>query len=380
MTSPSARRTTIYLIPGFFGFADIGGIRYFHHVCQWLEEALQQVGVEARVHVVPTLPTASIRDRAARLHDVIVDTAPGDDSPLHLVGHSTGGLDARLYVTPGVSLAGQRQPAPYAARVRSVVTLATPHQGTPLASWFASTLGKRLLQSLSLATLYTLRFGRLPLSAVFQLVGAVARLNGHLGGSPTVLDQLYDELLADFDEERRTIITSMLLEIGRDQSLLRQLTPEGIDLFNAATADRPGVSYGCVLAMAPPPGVFSARHVRLAADAQATHALYQVLHRLTSRHRAVAAPGPEVQEKMLRAWGRLPDARDSDGMVPVLSQVWGTPVCCVTADHLDVCGHFHAPAHYPPHIDWMASGSRFDRATFEGVWQEVAAFLVRSMA
>ncbi len=45
------------------------------------------------------------------------------------------------------------------------------------------------------------------------------------------------------------------------------------------------------------------------------------------------------------------------------------------ADHHDVLGHFHGPTHVPPHFDWVASGSGFDRARFEALWGDVVRFL-----
>jgi triacylglycerol lipase len=61
----------------------------------------------------------SIVARAAQLQKQL-DTFPG---PLVLLGHSQGGLDARWLV----SRLG------YASRVRAVVTIATPHHGSPVA-------------------------------------------------------------------------------------------------------------------------------------------------------------------------------------------------------------------------------------------------------
>jgi triacylglycerol lipase len=68
--------------------------------------------------------------------------------------------------------------------VRTIVTVATPHRGTPLASSFTTRFGGQLLGVLSLGTLYVLNFGRLPLSV-------------------TLADQLCDQLLGDFSPERR---------------------------------------------------------------------------------------------------------------------------------------------------------------------------------
>jgi hypothetical protein len=76
-----------------------------------------------------------------------------------------------------------------------------------------------------------------------------------------------------------------------------------------------------------------------------------------------------------RAYGRIPDAAANDGIVPTLSQLHGELVSAVWADHHDVIGHFNRPGHVPPHFDWMASGTGFDRAQFEQVWTRVARFL-----
>jgi hypothetical protein len=58
-----------------------------------------------------------------------------------------------------------------------------------------------------------------------------------------------------------------------------------------------------------------------------------------------------------------------------LSQVRGRLIHAAWADHHDVLGHFKGPTHTPPHFDWMASGSGFDRVRFEALWGDVAGFL-----
>src|SRR4030067_358215 len=47
----------------------------------------------------------------------------------------------------------------------------------------------------------------------------------------------------------------------------------------------------------------------------------------------------------------------------------------VWADHHDVIGHFHLPKHVPPHFDWVASGTGFDRDEFEALWRGIAVYL-----
>ena len=146
----------IYLIPGFFGFTDLGGITYFHHVNKLIENQLKQHGLSPTVHEVDTLPTSSIRKRAARLFETIQSTADSD-SPIYLIGHSTGGLDARLMVTPNAALGvDEKELEGFAKRVKAVVSVATPHHGTPIASFFSSVLGSQLLYLISIATVYTL--------------------------------------------------------------------------------------------------------------------------------------------------------------------------------------------------------------------------------
>jgi hypothetical protein len=299
-----------------------------------------------------------------------------------VIGHSSGALDARLLVSPAVVLPGEPGIERVARRVRTLVSVATPHHGTPVASFFTSLLGQRLLQVLSLVTIYVLRFGHVPVSVMLRLGATFARLDRHLGVNSTLLDQLFGQLLADFSVGRRQALGRLLGEVRADQALLVQLGPEGMDVFNALARDRPGVRYGCVVTRARPPGPTSALAAGFDPSAQATHALYQALYRLvarTARLPAIRLTG--AQEAALRAaYGRLPGPDANDGVVPTLSQVWGEVLYAARADHLDVLGHFDDPAHAPPHFDWLATGTGFDRTSFLELWDAVARHLARRAA
>src|SRR5690349_22569220 len=94
----------VYFVPGMFGFGRLAGYDYFHHVREAIESRFADAGVEVVFEVVPTPPTSSLRHRARMLAKAVRQSA-GDAGPIHLVGHSTGGLDLRLVLSPSSDLA-----------------------------------------------------------------------------------------------------------------------------------------------------------------------------------------------------------------------------------------------------------------------------------
>ena len=110
-----ASKVHVALVPGFFGFANLGDLAYFGHVHAFLNGAYRARGIEPVLHVVKTHPTASVVRRTARLLETLATDA-ADDAPIHLVGHSSGGLDCRLLLMPGVELPGPHAVEPIAAR------------------------------------------------------------------------------------------------------------------------------------------------------------------------------------------------------------------------------------------------------------------------
>jgi hypothetical protein len=369
------RTPHIYLIPGFLGFANLGRITYFGHVRRILATRLAAVGFDARIHIVHTPPTASLPRRAARLAATIAATAR-DGGPIHLIGHSSGGLDARLLTAPEVALPTSLDVERLAARVRSVVAITTPHHGTPLASFFTTLRGQQLLQLLSLLTIYMLHFGYLPLAGLLWMGSRFVRL-GDLVVNSELLDELFGRLLEDFTAARRRSVRAMLRDVVHDQALMLQLTPEAMEVFNASVLPRPGVRYGAVVAEAAHPSLCSTIAVGLDPAAQVTHALYRALYQLAAAtpHHLSPRLAPEVASVLRHAYRATPSAAANDGIVPTRSQAWGRVVHAAIADHLDVLGHFRDASHDPPHVDWLVTGSGFDRARFEALWSDVVRFL-----
>jgi len=104
---------TVVLIHGLFGFRKLLWLEYFRQARLLYE----QMGMRV---IVVKLPWAGSIDRRARALAAQLRDEPG---PLHLVAHSMGGLDSRLWIT---HLGG-------GAQVVSLTTLATPHRGSPVA-------------------------------------------------------------------------------------------------------------------------------------------------------------------------------------------------------------------------------------------------------
>jgi triacylglycerol lipase len=367
----------IYLVPGFLGFANLGRIAYFGHVRRLLVERLSALGLEPDIHIVGTPPTASLPERAARLAEAIDATTQRGGAPVHLIGHSSGGLDARLLTAPGVGLPTALDVERLATRVRTVVTVTTPHHGTPLASFFTTLRGQQLLQLVALNTIYVLRFGHLPLAAMLWMGSLLVRF-GSVVSNSDVLDELFGRLLGDFTLRRRRAVRTLLRDVVRDQSLMLQLTPEAMEVFNASVLPRAGIHYGAVVAQAARPTLLSSLAVGFDPAAQVTHALYRALHRLIAAApgRISPDPSPDQARALQRAYGEMPPRDANDGLVPTHSQTWGHIVHAAVADHLDVLGHFRDAAQDPPHVDWLVTGSDFNRERFEALWSDVAHFLV----
>lgn len=363
----------IVLIPGFFGFEAIGELRYFAGVAATLQGALRQRGMDAEVLELPTLPTASIRHRAAAVLDRVGAIADESDGPLHLIGHSTGGLDARLALAPTASLPTDRRQKDVFERVQSVVTVSTPHLGTPLASFFAGAAGKPLLRLFALSMGALLQERRLPLRVALGLGRLLTRVDDLFGLRNTTIDELYDGLLSDFGKDRREAIAAMLEQIASDQSLVFQLTPEAIDLFNSATADPEGVRYGSVLTRARPPGLRSMRRIGIDVYAQGLHGVFAALHQLSARARRLPLL-PAHAAALERLYGDVPAESANDGIVPTRSQLWGEVIAGVEGDHLDVVGHYRTEREGFS-SDWLPSSSGFGDDDFDAVWHRVAAFI-----
>lgn len=122
----------IVLAHGLLGFSELRvsallpPIEYWHGI----KQALTQNNCAVITASVP--PTGSIEERAAKLAaDIVAQTRRDEeDSPpmVNIIAHSMGGLDARYMIS-------RLKPALANVRVASLVTIATPHRGSPFADY-----------------------------------------------------------------------------------------------------------------------------------------------------------------------------------------------------------------------------------------------------
>ena len=174
----------IVLAHGFFGFEEFAGVdfvTYFHGV----KDHLAANG-EPLVFTPPVDPfndsTTRGRQLLAHVERIVAETG---HARVNLVGHSQGGLDARVVAHERPDL------------VASVTTIATPHQGTPISDVV-----------LQLVTRDDWR----------EAADALVRLAGQ---------PLWDEA-----GEETSLIAAM-----------EQMSSPGMEAFNAEYTDAPGVAY-----------------------------------------------------------------------------------------------------------------------------------------
>jgi hypothetical protein len=367
----------VYLVPGFFGFSSVGAVSYFDDVERALSTALRRRGIDARIVGCRTQPTASIRRRAEALRVQVQRNGGLKADALHFVGHSTGGLDVRLLLAPGLRSSRADVTERIARRTRSAISVATPHRGTPLANHFLSIQGQTLL--LVLSALATSGQGRGLIVAAARAIALVAKVDDWLRRDHGALDRLAEGLLHKVRFDRSDPLWRYLREIERDQGAAVQLTPEGTDLFTAAVADRPGIDYGCVVAGVPPPREAMKAAELLDPEYLVLRALFRLLHAFASRphpHYPYPAPDAPTRAAIERALGFAVSARTSDGVVPSLSQLHGRLLHVARADHLDIVGHYTLAGGRT--ADWLPSGAGFTPEAFETCWDAVAEAIARA--
>jgi pimeloyl-ACP methyl ester carboxylesterase len=327
----------IALVPGFFGFDHRGENTYFaDRFIAGLRCVLEAHGATGiPVLSVSTLAIGSLQRRQA---DLLAELAAleqptakaprlGGPRTWHLVGHSTGGVDAALLLRDA-PLADTEQGATFGnggwgqwselvGRVSSVTTIAAPHFGTglaesPLARWSGGHLSVPAVRDMALAALDVTRRGDLG-----------SRIRFAMSATPGV-------------RKMPLFLVQMMLM----NQLARDLRPQVLGALSARPIRRSVEGRVFSLAtVAPRP---EAGHPdKLFRD------MWRWTHEGTGAHSSFPRPPTAaLDDPSLRLPSqrniRLPpiDAGDNDGVVNTQRQVLGEVIGLVVADHADVLGRY----------------------------------------
>lgn len=140
----------LILVHGLCGFDRLYAFR--RPVIDYFPGAISRATGGEREHGVQSTLEPDRGDPETRLGTETVHRGEGPLGPVHVVGHSLGGLDARY----AIAKLGMEE------RVLSLTTIGTPHRGTSFADW--------AVRRFSHVAVPILRLLKLPFQAFFDLM------------------------------------------------------------------------------------------------------------------------------------------------------------------------------------------------------------------
>ncbi len=255
----------VVLAHGFMGFGSLPGALSFETYFYGLEDHFAQKGEVVRATVVNPFS-----DSVTRAHELIPQIeaylAETGAAKVNLIGHSQGGLDARVVAHERPDL------------VASVVTVATPHYGSPVADIVMKLVSDPNAQAI--------------LDAIIKILG--------------------EPLYGDLGQE-----TSFI-------EAIKQFSTPGISAFNATITDSPGVYYASVTG-------------RTALHGNDNACVPDVVFNFIKKWNDTLDP---IDPLFLLFAGSLAGGQNyaHDGLVRVKDAKWGEFWGCVPADHTDEVG------------------------------------------
>jgi len=372
----------VVLAPGFLGFSRFGGFYYFADRVVAAIRGLLEEALGRRVPVVAcaTLPTDALARRQHFLVDylhTLCTTRLAGVRRIHLVGHSTGGVDAQL-LAGTTTVAGARWSAraqTVRRRIASVVTISAPHHGTGLAD-------SRLA-----------RFGENPLRHPTAIAPTALTLFHLLAVLPREAEATLGLQVA-----RPNDVLKFLFQIVRHRELIADLRPVHMAQVRSTVRHDPSIPLTCfVTGTVPRRGggesdPFFRDLYGMTADGSA-HVGSDVGSAVLDRNRrlltaALAGRGDAV---IVGPEGRVPaavDLRLNDGIVNSARQLVdgaepGQFGGFVVADHGDVIGHYDRQDDLidgaPFNAGLFHSGARFGDDQFFELYRRVANAILRAV-
>ncbi len=389
----------VVLIPGFLGFARIGHFSYFaSRVGAALRGCLVGMG-KANIPVIPvkTCPTEYLADRQeALLHALAqIDYQLGGIERFHLVGHSTGGVDAVL-LTGAVPLNPEvvwddLDPNKVRDKVRSVISIASPHKGTCLALSPLARFFRHPVLSIDKSYSLALVLFQLPLSLHRDemAVGAWRGAMTDTGSAAAyVLDVLRARTLVDDLQPRHMIEVHEEFERGLDDALVRSVvTMAGKHVcYDTAVPDKcparePDAFFKSMYDYTAGSG-FDDYHDDRESVEQAIAAIQSAIFAdnwIGNPHTALYNITPELNDGLVNSARQLVDPWDSEELLTV-----------VVGDHIDVIGYYPQwatrcddDAQYKPaklQSGILHSGSGFSDDQFFAMWHQVAEAIMSQVS
>jgi len=258
----------------------------------------------------------------------------------------------------------------------------TPHYGTPLASFFATVSGQRMLAAVSALTIVALKFGSPPLALTSSLVAAFGQIDRAFGIELRLLDSLTERVVRLLEDATSSDLRTYMGLLRSDQGAIIQLSPEAMDLFQAGVENNPHIVYQSAISYAPTPALMHWAKIFRSPWNNLSAPIFSTLYRLTSLEHSTypcAPPGDGVESTLQSLFGHIPPSFANDGVVPVRSQLWGNVVWAGLGDHLDMVGHFgeRRPS-VERHTDWLCSQADFDRTRFDSLLDAITTGILAS--
>lgn len=380
---------TIVLVPGLLGFGSFGPkgappkLSYFRHVCEALTQLLTtELGLPSAprflVHEPP--PTGPLAERvkslAAAIAGVLVSASPG--ARVHIIGHSTGGLDARLlvnslYESDGLTSADKGR---IVERLGGVVSLSAPQRGAAIAENLAPLVPHLIRGPVSgliswlylISILNTARSRQLVDHARYLLTALLALPKSLV--MPVTGSKELVQLTTELDGETADQIRRFLERVVEDNRLVADLAPDAMRALNASIAQGDTFPIHSFVSVSPAPRLWPPAPTRI---------LYAAIYD-ASRPRDGGSDFPAGE--WIDVDGQSPDRSKlatrlaRDGVVTSASQPSPAtasalrPVQLIEGDHLDVVGHFEELGE-----TFFQSDAHMSRERFYELWRRIARVL-----
>jgi pimeloyl-ACP methyl ester carboxylesterase len=361
----------VVLVPGFFGFARFGGFYYFaERLITVLRGSLESSeGTVLPVVPVTTLPTHSLHERQQALLENLASLMRRLDGvqSIHLIGHSTGGVDAQL-ITCTRNFHGKPWDERWEevrSRIRSVITISSPHHGTELADSQFALLGKNPLQNPG------------------AIIAGARALAGLLRLAPRYL-----AANVGFDLASPNDLLKFFWQVIRNRDLIDDLKPASMERVRARLSPDPNIRLMCFVTSTLPRNDSLRRSDPFFADLyRLTEGSGKVSERVLQCTRFLKEQVQQRPELVIRGHqsemaGITPTL--NDGVVNAVRQIVNPDVNelggFIVADHADSLGHYDLQDSLiggrPYNAGLFRSGAGFGDDQFFAVYWRIAQVIL----